>query len=115
APTFLQAPRSVTPSWHLQFAEALGNFSFHAVQSIVEAFDGRLIYAGGDDVLAMLPAQDALSCARALRAAFRGEKEELNALRGFLRETERPANPTVTPLYFKSSTKASSSSIPIRA
>lgn len=73
APDFLKAPRAVTPSWHLQFSEALGNFSFHAAQRVVEAFNGRLIYAGGDDVLAMLPATEALACARALRAAFRGE------------------------------------------
>lgn len=78
-PDFLKAPRAVTPSWHLQFSEALGNFSLHAVQRIVEAFNGRLIYAGGDDVLAMLPASEALTCARALRAAFRGEKD-LNTL-----------------------------------
>ncbi len=73
APDVLEKPRALTPSWHLQFSEALGTFSFHAAQRIVEAFDGRLIYAGGDDVLAMLPAKDALRCARALRGAFRGE------------------------------------------
>jgi len=79
APDFLEAPRAVTPSWHLQFSEALGNFSLHAAQRVVEAFNGRLIYAGGDDVLAMLPATEALPCARALRAAFRGEKS-LNSI-----------------------------------
>jgi CRISPR/Cas system-associated protein Cas10 (large subunit of type III CRISPR-Cas system) len=79
APDFLNAPRAVTPSWHLQFSEALGNFSLHAAQRVVEAFNGRLIYAGGDDVLAMLPAYDALACARALRGAFRGE-QSLNTI-----------------------------------
>ena len=76
---FLAAPRSITPSWHLQFSEALGNFALHAVQRVVESFNGRLIYAGGDDVLAMLPAREAIPCARALRAAFRGESS-LNEL-----------------------------------
>lgn len=80
---FLQSRRTLNPSWHLQFSEALGNFAFHAAQRIVEAFDGRLIYAGGDDVLAMLPAKDAIPCARALRAAFRGEKE-LASIKGAL-------------------------------
>lgn len=75
SPDFLKASRAVTPSWHLQFSEALGNFSLHAAQRVVEAFNGRLIYAGGDDVLAMLPATEALTCARALRAAFRGESD----------------------------------------
>lgn len=82
APGFLDAPRSVTPSWHLQFSEALANFSFHAVRRIVEAFDGRLLYAGGDDVLAMLPADTALACARALRAAFRGDPTLNDLARG---------------------------------
>ena len=72
-PNLIDEPRAITPSWHLQFSEALSNFSLHAAQRTVEAFNGRLIYAGGDDVLAMLPASKALACARALRAAFRGE------------------------------------------
>ncbi|MBK1832768.1 type III-B CRISPR-associated protein Cas10/Cmr2 [Roseibacillus ishigakijimensis] len=84
APDFLEARRAITPAWHQQFSEALGNFSFHCAQRIVEAFDGRLLYAGGDDVLAMLPAKDAVACARALRAAFRGEKDHLNKVRGKL-------------------------------
>lgn len=71
---FLKSRRPLSPSFHLQFSELLGNFSIHCARRIVEAFNGRLIYAGGDDVLAMLPADTALSCARALRAAFRGEK-----------------------------------------
>lgn len=84
APDFLKAPRAVTPSWHLQFSEALGNFSLYAARRIVESFNGRLIYAGGDDVLAMLPATEALACARALRAAFRGEKEINDIAKGLI-------------------------------
>jgi hypothetical protein len=42
----------------------------------VEAFDGQLIYVGGDDVLAMLPARKALDCAQALQLAFRGVHPE---------------------------------------
>jgi CRISPR-associated protein Cmr2 len=97
---FLDASRAVTPSWHLQFSEALGNFSFHCAQRIVEAFDGRLLYAGGDDVLAMLPAKDALPCARALRAAFRGEKEHMNGIKGTLVETRISTHSDrTTPLF----------------
>jgi len=68
----LRTRRLVSPSYHLQFSEALSNFAVLCARPIVEAFDGRLIYAGGDDVLAMLPADSALDCARALRNAFRG-------------------------------------------
>ena len=68
----LQTRRLVSPSYHLQFSEALSNFALLCARPVVEAFKGRLIYAGGDDVVAMLPADTALSCARALRAAFQG-------------------------------------------
>ncbi len=43
--------RPLSPSWHLQFAEALGNFSQHAARRIVEAFDGRLIYSPPEHLL----------------------------------------------------------------
>ena len=69
----LHRGRPLSPAWHLQFSEALANFGLHAVRRIVESFNGRLIYAGGDDVLAMLPAETAISCACALRLAFRGD------------------------------------------
>jgi len=69
----LDQPRHLSPSYHLQFSEALGNFSVYLAPAIVEFYDGQLIYAGGDDVLAMLPAANAVACAGALRLAFRGE------------------------------------------
>lgn len=78
----LTRKRPLSPSWHLQFSEALGNFSMHAVRRVVEAFDGRLIYCGGDDVLAMLPANRALECAAALRLAFRGDPALNDAAKG---------------------------------
>ncbi|HPB10090.1 MAG TPA: type III-B CRISPR-associated protein Cas10/Cmr2 [Kiritimatiellia bacterium] len=63
--------RLLTPSYHLQFSEALANFAMHKARAVVEAHEGDLIYAGGDDVLAILPATRAIACARALRNAFR--------------------------------------------
>lgn len=70
-------PRPVTPSYHMQFSEALANFANHVAERVVNHYNGQLVYAGGDDVLAMLPADSALACARALRAAFRGRACEL--------------------------------------
>jgi CRISPR/Cas system-associated protein Cas10 (large subunit of type III CRISPR-Cas system) len=64
--------RPLAPTYHLQFSEALANFAIYLARPVVEHFDGQLIYAGGDDVLAMLPAAGALDCAEALRAAFQG-------------------------------------------
>ncbi|MDH7501790.1 MAG: type III-B CRISPR-associated protein Cas10/Cmr2 [Verrucomicrobiota bacterium] len=74
----LQHKRPLNPSFHLQFSEMLANFGHFCVRRIVEAHDGRLIYSGGDDVLALLPAHQAIPCAVALRAAFRGDPEVLN-------------------------------------
>jgi CRISPR/Cas system-associated protein Cas10 (large subunit of type III CRISPR-Cas system) len=73
----IKAP--LTPSFHAALSECLGNFSLYCARQIVSAFgsaDGkagnRLIYAGGDDVLAMLPATQAVDCAIALQLVFRG-------------------------------------------
>jgi CRISPR-associated protein Cmr2 len=41
-----------------------------AVPKIVAEHNGMLIYAGGDDVLALLPLEDALACAAALRKQY---------------------------------------------
>jgi CRISPR-associated protein Cmr2 len=68
----LATKRPLTPSYHLQFSQALSNFALLCARRVVEAHDGRLIYAGGDDVLAMLPADSALACAADLREAFQG-------------------------------------------
>jgi CRISPR-associated protein Cmr2 len=70
---FLESNRALSPSYHLQFSHSLGNFALRCARKIVEAYDGRLIYAGGDDVLAILPSDSAINCARSLRNAFRGE------------------------------------------
>jgi CRISPR-associated protein Cmr2 len=56
--------RLVTPAIHAAISEALGDFSIYGVAPIIAKHDGRLIYAGGDDVCAFLPAQNALSAAR---------------------------------------------------
>lgn len=65
-------PRALTPSYHAAFSEALANFSSYCVRPILEYFQGQLFYAGGDDVLAMVPAANAIDCAEALQMAFRG-------------------------------------------
>jgi len=96
----LENRRPLSPSWHLQFAEALGNFAQHAARRIVEAFDGRLIYAGGDDVLALLPADTALECAQALRLAFQGDPKLNQAARGVLvGEGNKRKSDGITPLF----------------
>ncbi|MCX8090868.1 MAG: type III-B CRISPR-associated protein Cas10/Cmr2 [Verrucomicrobiae bacterium] len=67
-----QVKRPLSPGYHAALSEALSNFSLYCAAPIVRAFGGQLIYAGGDDVLAMLPARTALDCAQGLQLAFRG-------------------------------------------
>lgn len=67
----LDARRPVGPALHAAISEALTNFALHFVPRIVSQHHGTLIYAGGDDVLALLPTATVLACARALREAFR--------------------------------------------
>lgn len=50
-------------------SHALNNFTA-MVPEVVEKHNGFLIYAGGDDVLALLPVEDAIPCAAAVRKAY---------------------------------------------
>jgi len=86
----LDSRRHVSPSYHVQLSEALANFALYLAGPIVEHFDGQLIYAGGDDVLAMLPAEQALPCVRALRMAFRGDPELPSVFPGALADACQP-------------------------
>ena len=67
----LDARRPVGPALHAALSEALANFALHFAPRIVADHKGELIYAGGDDVLALLPARRALACASELRRTFR--------------------------------------------
>jgi len=71
----LQALRPLGPARHAAISEALANFALHVVPQIVTQHHGMLIYAGGDDVLAMMPATEAVACACQLRLAFRGDPQ----------------------------------------
>jgi CRISPR-associated protein Cmr2 len=62
----------LAPSFHVALSEALGNYSLYCAGQIVEKFHGQLIYAGGDDVLSMVPVDSAIDCADALQLVFRG-------------------------------------------
>ncbi len=83
-PPATKVRRSLTPGFHAALSEALGNFGLYCAGQVVKAFQGRLLYSGGDDVLAMLPADKAVQCAQALQLTFRGldpESPEANASR----------------------------------
>lgn len=70
----LTQKRLVSPAYHAAISHALGNFALKCVRRIVEELHpGVLVYAGGDDVLALLPLEHALPVALELRAAFSGQ------------------------------------------
>jgi CRISPR-associated protein Cmr2 len=65
--------RAISPNRHLAISGALNDFSQTVVRHVVEQEHlGRVLYAGGDDVLAMLPTADLLSTMQRLRHAYSG-------------------------------------------
>lgn len=58
-----------SPAAHRELAEQLDRFS-QAAAGVVDAAGGQLVYAGGDDVLALLPVTSVLSGAEGLANAF---------------------------------------------
>lgn len=67
---------------HADFSKALSDFALKRVVKIVEPegeFLGQLIYAGGDDVVCLVPADKALEVAAKLRFAFRESTQKTQA------------------------------------
>ncbi|MBL8470833.1 MAG: type III-B CRISPR-associated protein Cas10/Cmr2, partial [Rhodocyclaceae bacterium] len=59
--SLIDSKRLMGPSLHAFVSRALGQFSHCIVPWVVEReFSGRLIYAGGDDLLCIVPADEAL-------------------------------------------------------
>lgn len=62
---------------HETFSRALADFARGAVTDIVEqSHPGRLIYSGGDDVLALFPIEHALPAAKEIRDTFMRKMDE---------------------------------------
>jgi CRISPR-associated protein Cmr2 len=62
------------PERSAEVSRRLTRYALHRVEEIVEArHHGELIYAGGDDVLALLPTRSVLPCAADLRRAYGDE------------------------------------------
>jgi len=68
----LSAKHPNSPSIHQAFSRRLSHYALEEVRKIVEEEHyGKLIYAGGDDVLAFLPVEDVLKCAYDLQYSFK--------------------------------------------
>jgi len=70
---FKKMGRPLNPSLHLATSKALRDFSLKVAREIVEKDHlGKLVYAGGDDVLAFVNLRDLPEVMRKLRAYFTG-------------------------------------------
>ncbi|MDQ2805472.1 MAG: type III-B CRISPR-associated protein Cas10/Cmr2 [Chloroflexota bacterium] len=79
------------PPDHGALSEKLAEFATSDVLRIVEQdHPGKLIYAGGDDVLALLPLADALAVAEALQRGYSA------ALQGYLQSRSLAGAPTAS-------------------
>ncbi|MCS6877093.1 MAG: type III-B CRISPR-associated protein Cas10/Cmr2 [Geminicoccaceae bacterium] len=76
------------PGAHRTFSKALAGFAAEVRTIVEQDHRGSLVYAGGDDVLAVLPVVDAVRCAEALRRRF--EQVGGAAAPAGTREVERP-------------------------
>lgn len=71
--SYAKAQRPVSPARHIAISSALNSFALHLAPYIVETIcKGKLIYAGGDDVLAMVSVDDLLPTLALLRLAYSG-------------------------------------------
>ncbi len=68
----LSSKHPVSPSIHQAFSRKLSIFALEKVKKIVEEEHyGKLVYAGGDDILAFVPVGKALKCAYELQKKFK--------------------------------------------
>ncbi len=71
--SYAKAKRPVSPARHIAISSALNSFALHLAPYIVETVcKGKLIYAGGDDVLAMVSVDDLLPALLLLRLVYSG-------------------------------------------
>jgi len=75
---YFEAKKTASPTRHAAISQALNNFSGYLVPKIIEdKHNGKLIYSGGDDVLAMAPTDDVLSIISELRKVYGGFGKEV--------------------------------------
>jgi CRISPR-associated protein Cmr2 len=68
----LDSRHPISPSIHQVFSRRLSIFALEYVRKIVEEDNyGKLVYAGGDDILAFLPVENVLNCAYELQKTFK--------------------------------------------
>ncbi len=90
---YAASPRAPSPSRHMAISEALNNFALSLAPAVTEErFHGRVLYAGGDDLMAMLPVVDLLPAMAGLRAAYAGIDAAAIGAEGLEADFRRQAN-----------------------
>jgi CRISPR-associated protein Cmr2 len=70
---YLNCPRASSPARHAAISSALNDFSIHVARHVIEdCVKGKLLYAGGDDVLALVAVDDLFDAMQLLRLAYSG-------------------------------------------
>jgi len=76
---YLNGKRPVSPGRHVAISQALNDFSTRLARHVVEeCCKGKLLYAGGDDVLALVAVDDLFDCMQLLRLAYSGVAPDEN-------------------------------------
>ncbi len=70
---YLEVPRPISPARHMAISAALNGFALDLVRHVVEdECLGKVLYAGGDDVMAMVCVRDLVKAMGLLRLAYSG-------------------------------------------
>jgi len=80
----LEQRRTLNPALHAAISDSLNSFARYGAAPAIRKGEGRLIYAGGDDICAILPLESVLETAEAIRLAYN---------MGFVRITEQGVLP----------------------
>lgn len=76
----LRTKRAQSPANHSFISRTLSTYALKIVRKIIESeYCGRLVYAGGDDVRALLPPEDAFEIALRLREEYSSEWSTISA------------------------------------
>ncbi len=75
----LNKKRMIFPSVHQFLSESLADFSLYTVPYVIKKYKGRILYAGGDDVIAALPVHTALQAAQEIRDFYRTAFAKINS------------------------------------
>ncbi len=69
---YLGSCRAMSPGRHAAVSTALSNFASLAPRLVEEIYLGKLLYAGGDDLMAMVSLRDLIEVMMAIRGAYSG-------------------------------------------